>query len=265
MIVLIKKILMLPEAKGIDLDAPEAMDVHRRIILSKPFLYKWYEIYFDAVGSAEAETAHLAGVSLELGSGAGLLKDVYPNIITSDTVANANIDKVEDAAALSFADGSLKAVYCLNTLHHISDARRFFSELDRCMMPGGVVVMVEPAMSRFARFVWRNLHHENCEPCWDWEFPNDRQRMTASNSALPWIVFDRDRKVFKECFPRLEIIEVSHFDFLLYLLSGGLSYRALAPSWAFKLLRSVEKIIPQSMMTDALALFQIIKLRKKTP
>ncbi|MBF0556202.1 MAG: class I SAM-dependent methyltransferase [Nitrospirae bacterium] len=264
MIDLLKKILMLPEARGIDLDSPEAMEVHRRIILKKPFLLKWYEIYFEAVGGVEAETAHLGGVSLEIGSGAGLLKAVYPDIITSDTVINVHIDRVEDAAALSFADGSLRAVYCLNTLHHISGARRFLSELDRCLMPGGIALMVEPAMSRFARFVWRYLHHENCEPEWGWEFPNDG-RMSASNSALPWIVFDRDRKLFDGSFPTLGDVEIRYFDAALYMLSGGVSYWALAPARAFKYLRAIEKIIPQSVMKDTLALFQIIRLRKKAP
>lgn len=254
---------MLPEARGINLDSPGAIDVHRRIILNKPFLRQWYEIYFDAVGKAEAKTAHLGGVSLELGSGAGLLKDVYPDIITSDTVINANIDRVEDAAALSFADSSLRAVYCLNTLHHISDAQHFFSELDRCLMPGGVALMVEPCMSRFARFVWRYLHHENCEPQRDWELPDDG-RMSASNSALPWIIFDRDRRLFEARFPELRVVEIKYFDCLLYLLSGGVSYRALAPAFVFKYLYSIEKQIPQGMMKDALALFQIIQLRKET-
>ncbi|MBF0318589.1 MAG: methyltransferase domain-containing protein [Nitrospirae bacterium] len=261
MINLLKKLLSLPEARGIDLDSPDAMEFHRRIILNKPFLYQWYKIYFDAVGSVEAETAHLGGAALELGSGAGLLKGVYPDIITSDTVINAHIDRVEDAAALSFADNSLRAIYCLNTLHHISDARRFFSELDRCLRPGGVALMVEPGMSRFARLVWRYLHHENCEPGWGWEFPNDG-RMSASNSALPWIVFDRDRNLFDESFPNLRDVEIRHFDCLLYLLSGGVSYRALAPAWAFKYLRGAERIIPQGVMKDSLALFQIITLRK---
>ncbi|MBF0459360.1 MAG: class I SAM-dependent methyltransferase [Nitrospirae bacterium] len=259
----IKKILMLPEARGIDIDEPEVINLHRRIILSKPFLRQWYKIYFDAVGKAEAEAAHLEGVSLELGSGAGLLKGVYLEIITSDTVKNANIDRVEDAAALSFADGSLRAVYCLNTLHHISNAQRFFSELDRCLMPGGVALMVEPCMSRFARFVWRYLHHENCEPHWDWELPDDG-RMSASNSALPWIIFDRDRRLFEERFPALQVVEIRYFDCLLYLLSGGVSYRALIPAFAFKYLYEIEKQIPQKLMKDALALFQIIKLRKVT-
>ncbi|WP_420267244.1 methyltransferase domain-containing protein [Candidatus Magnetominusculus dajiuhuensis] len=260
----IKKILMLAEARGIDLDSPQAMEIHRRIILNKPFLLKWYEIYFNAVGEVEAETAHLGGVALELGSGAGLIKTVYPDIITSDTVINTHIDRVEDAVALSFADGSLRAVYCLNTLHHISDARRFLSELNRCLMPGGVALMVEPAMSRFARFVWRYLHHENCQPGWGWQFPNDG-RMSGSNSALPWIVFDRDRELFNEGFPCLNDVEIRYFDIALYLLSGGVSYRALAPVRVFKYLRAIEKIIPQGMMKDTFALFQIIRVSKSAP
>ncbi|MBF0404909.1 MAG: class I SAM-dependent methyltransferase [Nitrospirae bacterium] len=259
----IKQLLMLPEARGIDLDAPDAMEAHRRIIQKKQFLRLWYGIYFDAIGKAEAETAGLGGIALELGSGAGLLKEVYPCITTSDTIANAHIDRVEDAAALSFADGTLRAVYCLNTLHHISDARRFFSELERCLMPGAVVVMLEPTMSRFARLVWRYLHHENCEAHWGWEFPNDGKRMTASNSALPWIIFDRDRTLFDKYFPGLQVAEIRYFDIALYLLSGGVSYRAFAPAWAFKYLYAVEKVIPQGVMKDTFALFQIIKLRKK--
>lgn len=240
MIGLIKKSLALVEAQTTDLDSPEAMILHRAIIQKKPFLRKWYDIYFSEVGRVEAATRRLGGDSLEIGSGAGLLKDIYPDIITSDTTICANIDRVEDAAALSFGDESLRAVYCLNTLHHISGVEKFFSELERCLKPGGTVLMVEPAMSRFARFVWRYLHHENCEAGRDWQLPQGG-RMSVSNSALPWIVFDRDRRLFEQRFPGLLISEIRYFDVLLYLLSGGVSYKALAPAFVFDYLTGFEK------------------------
>jgi hypothetical protein len=61
--------------------------------------------------------------------------------------------------------------------------------------------------------------------------------MTHANSALPWIVFERDRAVLEARFTRLEVLRVNPIMPVRYLLSGGLSMRAVVPSWSFALWR----------------------------
>jgi hypothetical protein len=56
--------------------------------------------------------------------------------------------------------------------------------------------------------------------------------MHGANQALSYLVFVRDRKVFEQKYPGLEIVHQelcsSHWK---YLLSGGLNFRQLLPDW----------------------------------
>lgn len=66
-------------------------------------------------------------------------------------------------------------------------------------------------------------------------------RLTGANMALPWIVFERDRKKFEKEFPKLRILKIKRDFFIIsYFLSGGLTYRCLIPDFflpCVKLLR----------------------------
>ena len=70
-----------------DLDDPNASLAHRDIILKKPFLKRlyndWYLIFI--IKSKEIKN----GKYLEIGSGGGFLKDVFPEVITSDILCLA--------------------------------------------------------------------------------------------------------------------------------------------------------------------------------
>ena len=67
--------------------------------------------------------------------------------------------------------------------------------------------------------------------------------MSAANDALPWIIFFRDRARFELEFPELEIIRTEPHTVLLYLLSGGVSMRSLVPGFAFKPLKTAERLL----------------------
>ena len=43
------------------------------------------------------------------------------------------------------------------------DSYRFLVELERCLKPGGKIVMIEPANTRFSRLIFRRFHHEMFE------------------------------------------------------------------------------------------------------
>jgi hypothetical protein len=87
--------------------------------------------------------------------------------------------------------------------------------------------------------------------------------MTGANQALSYIVFFRERVKFEQSCPGLEIVFSTPLNnYLRYLLSGGLNFRAITPAFAAPAIRLFETIlIPLNQM---LALHHVIVIRKRT-
>src|SRR5262249_50646717 len=138
---------------------------------------------------------------LELGSGAGFLRDYIDDVITSEIFPCAGVDVVLDGLALPLADGVLRGIVMVDVLHHLPRPRRFFAEAARCVRPDGVIVMIEPWVTLWSAVVYRNLHHEPFQPdASTWEFPTTGP-LSGANGALPWMIFERDRTQFALEFP----------------------------------------------------------------
>ena len=73
---------------------------------------------------------------LEVGSGAGVLRDFVPGLITSDILPLPEFDLVVDGVRLPFEPGELRALAMVNVLHHIPRAEDFFLDAARCLRPG---------------------------------------------------------------------------------------------------------------------------------
>lgn len=264
----LKQKLRLPESvPEQDLDSIEAAEIHARIIAAKPFLQDIYRSWYrrlraslPAHEKADAITPPMRMHMLEVGSGGGFLGQIIPGVITSDFIPGPNIDLCLSALALPFWASTLDAVMLVDVLHHIHDPQGFFSEVDRCLKPGGVLVMIEPANTLWGRFVYTRFHAEPFDPEADWGFPPGG-RLTAANSALPWIIFHRDRDRFERLFPALSIRRLYCFMPFLYLISGGLTYRQLCPSFTLPFWKAVEKIL--TPIHKYLGMFMYIELRKK--
>jgi SAM-dependent methyltransferase len=161
---------------------------------------------------------------------------------------------------LPFANDTLRAILMTGVLHHIPDVRQFFSEATRCLRPGGKIVMIEPWATSWSRQVYTRMHHEPFEPdASQWHFPSNGP-LSDANSALPWILFDRDRATFKREFPLLEVESIKPMMPFLYLLSGGLSMRSLMPGWSFRPWCFVESLFQPWM--NSWAMFARIVLGK---
>jgi SAM-dependent methyltransferase len=197
---------------------------------------------------------------LELGSGAGFFQQFVPDVITSEVFECAGVQLVADAQNLPFSDGELRAIVMTDVLHHIPNVAAFFREATRCLRSGGAVIMVEPWVSPWSNLIYTHLHHEPFEPeVEQWDFPA-KGPLSDANGALPWIVFDRDRKRFEEEFPHLKIKEVRPMMPFRYLVSGGVSMRALMPGWTTPLWKTIEKACEPQM--KRLAMFSLISLRR---
>ena len=121
--------------------------------------------------------------------------------------------------------------------------------------------MVEPTNSAWGRFIFSTFHHEP----WDsetkiWELPSTGP-LSGANIALPWIIFVRDRKLFEKEFPELKVTDVKQHTPLRYLVSGGVSLKALVPSWSFGILSSFEKLL--SPFGKYFSMFQTIEVTRQ--
>lgn len=233
------KLLSHPLTRDLNIDSPETTHLRRRIIQEKKFLHRVYEEWYRHLINAIPKED---GIVLEIGSGAGFFKNCCPGVITSECFHIDNIDLVIDAIHLPFADESLKAIVMTNVFHHLPQPGLFLQEAARCLIPGGVVAMVEPWVTPWSRFVYSKSHHEPFLPEENkWEIEGEGP-LSGANGALPWMIFQRDRKKFENEFPRLKVRNIEPMMPFRYLLSGGVSLISLQPAWTFRFWRFLERL-----------------------
>ncbi|HZS06120.1 MAG TPA: class I SAM-dependent methyltransferase [Blastocatellia bacterium] len=254
---MLKTFLEHPLTRGVDLNNPRMTFLRRRIIEEKPFLRQIYEEWYRLL--AEALPTGREPV-LEIGSGAGFLSNYIPDLITSEVFPIQGVRVILNGSRLPFRNSSLRGIVMTDVLHHVPQPRSFFAEAARCVRPGGVIAMIEPWVSTWSKLVYRNLHHEPFMPeTIEWEFPSSGP-LSGANGALPWIIFERDRKRFEREFPEWRIHSITPFMPFRYLVSGGVSLRSLMPGVAFGLARRLEQSLQSRMNTWAM--FAMITLER---
>ena len=243
---MIKTLLAHPLTRGLDLDDPRTTELRRTIIRSKPFLRKLYAEWYEEICESLPEGD---GPVLELGSGAGFLEEFLDGAIKSDVIRVPGLSVVLDGREIPFRSASLRAIAMTEVLHHIPDPERFLREAARCVRPHGVLVMIEPWVSAWARFVWGRLHHEPFAPEESsWRIPSSGP-LSPANRPLPWILFARDRAKFEARLPDWAIASIQVGLPFRYLVSGGVSLRSLAPGWSFGAWRRLERWLEPAMGT----------------
>lgn len=255
---LARRLIAHPLARGLDENHPETTEVRKRIVLSKPFLRRvyleWYAKLVERLPDGE-------GPVLELGSGAGFFGELVPDVITSEVFMCQGIKSVVDARQLPFPDASLRAIVMTDVMHHIPDVESFLCEASRTLVAGGRLLMVEPWVSPWSTFVYTRFHPEPFRPeSPDWSFPSTGP-LSGANGAIPWMVFERDQRKFREMYPKLEVRRIERFMPFRYLISGGVSLRSLAPGWSFPIWRGLERLLTPLM--PSLAMFAFVEVERR--
>jgi SAM-dependent methyltransferase len=249
----LRRLLSHPLARDLDLDSPEATAVHARLIREKPFLRRLYQHYYRDYDAAISRSTP-GGLILEIGSGGGFYRELRSGVLSLDVRPGADVDVAGSALALPFRDRSASAILMLNVLHHLPDSRAFFRECRRVLKPGGRVCLLEPYAGPLSRRLIRPLHHEPWDESGDWSLPSSGP-LTGANMALPTNIFVRDRAQYDAEFSDLPIDRLRLHTIALYLLSGGVSMRALLPAVLFAPAVAVERLfdpaarVLASMMT----------------
>lgn len=241
-----------------DLDDPRATLAHRTIILEKPFLKRLYTDWYQEFIKVSKSVGK--GIYLEIGSGGGFLKDVFPEVKTSDILDLPVVDKVFSAEQLPYKENELGCIMMLNVFHHIPRPYLFLQEAERTLLKGGKIIMIEPANSNLGRFIYKRFHHEPFEE----NGPREIQAgnpLSNSNQALPHIYFERDLQQFAKDFPLLKINRIRYHSPFLYVLSGGVSRSAMLPYFMYPVAKGFEWLLKP--FSKQLGLFCTIEIEKK--
>jgi SAM-dependent methyltransferase len=229
----------------------------RQRIFGKPLLKRIYEGWYDTI---QSHLPSCSGPVLELGCGAGFLNERIKGYCATDLVKTPWVNCVADGTTFPFKNETFRAIVLVNVLHHLHKPLHFFAETERCLQRGGAILFIEPWVSPWSRFIFNFFHHEpfdSRDTQWEHE-PVDP--LSGVNSALPWIVFKRDRSRFESLFGNLRIERIEPFMPFLYLFSGGLTPFTFAPRFAFGSLCALERRF--SAVMKSWAMFAFIKIVK---
>jgi SAM-dependent methyltransferase len=261
---LLQRMLALPEVSDLDVDDPNRLEVHAEVLRRKPMLARVFrechELMLDLDRRNFAETP---GLRIELGAGVAPIAGTFPEVLATDVVPGPGLDRVLDAQDLDLADGSVRALYGQNCFHHFPDPLMFLTEAERVVAPGGGVILIEPYYGPVASLLFTRLfaseEFDKTMPGWK---TGATGPMQGANQALSYIVFVRDRALFERELTGLELVESFPLgSYLRYLLSGGLNFRQLVPSFTEPGLRALEAALTPARRQ--LALHHVVVLRRR--
>ncbi len=183
---------------------------------------------------------------LEIGSGMGHIREVDPSIWRSDILPSDGIHAVLDVHELPFAPNTFGSIIGLDVLHHFNTPLHFLKEAARVIRPGGRLVMIEPWITPFSRFVYTYLHQEDCDmqaQPWreDEQFAEGKLAFDG-NPALPYLLIEHGKTQMTAAVPSLRLRSVERFSSLTYLLSMGFKPNSFLPNAAYPLLYGIEEV-----------------------
>ena len=260
----IRSLLLDPRIREVDIDSPEALELHRQITMGKPLMREVFRDFYTVCVDLAKLHLTMSGKQVEIGGGGSFFKEYYPEVLTTDVKPSVHLDMVVNAQDMPFDKEEVGVVYGINCFHHLNDPRRFFSELGRVLIDGGGCVLIEPCNSWLSRLFHSNIHsHEHFnrdQRTWE-AASNSVGPLSGANQALSYIVFSRDRAQFEREFSFLEIVSTQPLtNFLRYILSGGVNFHQLVPDSAGTVLRGMEFVLRP--LWRLLALHHVLVLRK---
>jgi SAM-dependent methyltransferase len=226
--------------------ADSAMKQHAREIAEtrecwdrKPLLRSAYRRFHEEI---RRRLAPGPGLTVELGSGIGMIKETIPDCITTDLFPNPWVDQREDAYALSFADGTVSNLILFDVWHHLEYPGSAMAEFARVLAPKGRVILFEPAaLSLLGRVVFGLFHHEPIHSPQPeaWFLPPNAQRDSLPYYAAQgnaWKMF-RKGNVPPPLTADWRCFETAFFPAFDWLAAGGFRQRQFLPSRLAPLLR----------------------------
>lgn len=257
-------LLRAPSIESMDVDGIDRLEIHKNILARKPMLREVFTEFHHIFRELDENYFSAQGLKLELGAGIAPIRDSYPDVLATDVVYGAHLDRILDAENMDLADNSVRVVYGQNCFHHFPHPGKFFNELERVLAPGGGAILLEPYYGSFATFLFKRLFKtegfDKNFPSWETPVAGP---MNGANQALSYIVFVRDRAAFERKHPTLKIVHQQLCgNYLKYLISGGLNFKQLLPDGMSPLVGFFQLLL--SPLNRWIALHHIVLVRKET-
>lgn len=229
----------------------------------KPLLQEIYRGFYNLI--LNSIRTDIKGATVELGSGIGNFKSVYPEAIATDIFPNPWIDQVESAYKLSFQNESVANLILFDVFHHLAYPGSALSEARRVLVSGGRVIIFEPFVSILGLIVYGMLHHEpiGLFKKIDWfvegqKNPDEKYYAAQGNASR---IFNFQFNMFSKYLTDWNIIKIQKMSALSYILSGGFSKPALYPKKLLPWIKRIEKIL--GLFPSIFATRILIVLEKK--
>jgi hypothetical protein len=144
---------------------------------------------------------------------------------------------------------------------------RFLRRAQAALKTGGRLILCEPAITLWSRFIWGNFHHEPIDIKWDL-FGLDPLPMepdpghTFANGAIPEILFWKHRAKTLEMLPSLRLVEATKFGFFMSPATMGFSHSSLVPDFGFSTLLVLEEALTRPFAERFTGTHMVIVLEK---
>ena len=244
---------------------------NRMVWERKPALRRIYRGFYEEI--AAAMPRNVPGLTVELGSGMGNIKEVLPDCITTDLFSNPWLDRIENAYALSFAAQSVSSLILLDVWHHLQYPGAALREFRRVLAPGGAIVMFDPAMGWLGRDAYGLFHHEplGLRKAIAWDIPNDFDPARQTYYAAQGNCWRLARQVMTlppaERPPALadwDMTQVKYYPSLAYLLSGGFRRPQFYPNFMLPIVQATEKLMAPFPLLTAARMLVVLRPRAQT-
>jgi hypothetical protein len=177
------------------------------------------------------------------------------------------IDRVMDAHDLDLAAGEAGNLVVFDCIHHLQRPLHFLRRAAAALQTGGRLVLCEPAITIWSRFIWANFHHEPIDTEWDLfgldsQPPDPDPGHTFANGGIPEILFWKQRAKTLALLPSLRLLEAGKFGFVLGPATRGFSASSLVPDFGFSALLKLEDALTRPFARWLTGMHMVIVLEK---
>lgn len=210
----------------------------------KPLLQKIYRDFYNEI--AGELRSDLPGETVEIGSGIGNIKTAFPSALTTDIFPNPWLDRIENAYAMTFADGSVANLILFDVWHHLEYPGTALREFHRVLVPEGRLVIFDPAMGILGRVLYGLFHHEPLglrdEIRWraPADFSPDEMTYYAAQGNAHRIFFSGEGAAELD---EWRTVRRSLFAGIPYVASGGFRGPQLYPERLLPALRALDRVV----------------------
>ena len=245
------------ELRPVWADESRMTQEYRGVWDSEPVLRRFYR---DLWGMAMSPVTGAPVV--ELGGGAGFIRECYPEVITTDLNRFPSTQLVCNATRLPFETESVGNFIAVAFFHHCVDPKLLFDEVQRVLKPGGRFVILDPYISPLARLIYTFGTEEDCdlsEPPFGVTVGKAGVPLLEANIAKATIIFKKNRPLFERLYPNLRIVALDKINLFRHLIAGSCVQKSPFPRCLYPIAAFADSVLEPVSSFTAIALRVVLE------